>query len=951
MIRISQLRLKVHKLLLITVFLVSLYFLFISYPYFFSKITRFDSLGFLSAIEEQAVDFKLTQTKARVADKFDNHMLAGEKVVSKFNATENSLGMVLVRFARFGEVSDTVVFRIKEEGKDSWYYENNYKADQFQPNQYFTFGFPSIAKSQNKAYVFEIESLSGTYKNGIGVSSDKPQVALVYKYTREDLKSFNTLFSFISKKLVYVLRNVSLLQNWKLLVIFYLPLIFVFFVRKKNTVTGVLRSLSTIKKNHKRILRVVVSTVKYCHFYYVYYEKKTINLLKKIVYWFASTRFYLLFLNTNTKKRLAIGLLIFLLAFTYRYSATLVDILGVSLFYDGLGGGSDYDQFIQTATCALNFCPAILGQNMPLEAPLLGIHYKIFGFTGGLGVYLYLMIILSSIVATLPYLLLSRKSWITIGGIIGSLYLATSDYLTHMALNFPPDNGSLFTFSIFFIVYLLTLNFGTIRWLLFFGFAGFFDGMFKALFLINDLVAFAFFAPVYFYEKAIKKTMSARQLYSFSEAINQIRLLFKKKNTRILFLSLIPLIVFLTLYIALEVLTYTKFSEPYFLRGILISNGSTYVPYTSLSDSSLSGNIVEELLNAGVLAIIMMKHLIENANLQIIFLAPIFLGLLLFSFLKPKFPVKKFIAAFILSAFLVVLLTLIKNNYYKIHEIFNGDYIYAWTEQTYMGIFLFSEIIILFILNFKYSALKLSLPIIPYVVMLIIMAKNAPFARLHTHVVAWSVILLAFVIDYLMMNINKHSMKWIRITFAPLLLILFIYVYMFPKMVTMIMRLNSGFITAQNEVRYLKWVDSELPNNAIVLAGGKSDLVRLGENIKKPIVYSTLWTGALLIRPNEIPVKKPSYARIAPELKINEIPVVKSRDFLIVEELKNKDNFRKNKYILLEEDMDIWRKRLSGMEDSVFSTSSAALHGDDYSIKVYKFNPTLKKSIYELNTR
>ena len=154
-----------------------------------------------------------------------------------------------------------------------------------------------------------------------------------------------------------------------------------------------------------------------------------------------------------------------------------------------------------------------------------------------------------------------------------------------------------------------------------------------------------------------------------------------------------------------------------------------------------------------------------------------------------------------------------------------------------------------------------------------------------------------------------------------------------PKMVVMISQLYSGIAESQSTSKYLKWVNSQLPNNSIILAGGKSDLVTLGESLKNPIVYNVLWNAAVIIKPNEIPGVSPT-------------------DFSIIPELKNKDNFKRNKYIILEDDVYIWRGRLTGTGDGVFTTgpkSTTALHGDDYSIKVYKSNPTLKKAIYELN--
>jgi len=698
-----------------------------------------------------------------------------------------------------------------------------------------------------------------------------------------------------------------------------------------------MRKNKIVKKQYKRTFRLIVNKIKSN---YPSLDNKMSHFSKKLTHWFTSTKVYLLFLNTTTKKRLVIGLFIFIFAFTYRFSATLVDIQGVSKFYYALGGQGDYDQFIRAATCALNFCPAILGQNMPVEAPLLGISYKIFGFTGGLKAYLYLMLILSSIVATLPYLLLSRKNWLSIAGIVGGLFLATSDYLTKVALNFPPDNGSTFTFSMFFIIYLLTLNFRTIRWLLFFGFAGLFDGMFKALFLINDLVALGLFVPVFFFEKIKTKTASAGELFKSA---------FRKKNVKILFLSSLPLLVFLIGYIAWEYLAYIKFSAPYFLRGLFQTGGSSFVSYTSFNESLSGGNILEKLYYYAGSSIVMQKRIIESAGLNAVFLVPILFGLLFFTFQKPKFFIAKLISIVIFSAIAYAILELFKNNYLGIQEI--GQYVYAWSNDIYVNVFLFLSIIFLFILNFKYQAFKLALPIVPYVIILIILTKNSPWDRLWVHVVVWSIILLSFLVDSVLSDTNKnYALKrfWVGI----FLLAFFILFYIMPKTSSMVAQLRSGIDYSRNEVKYLRWVNSELPENSIILAGGKSDLVTVAENIKRPIIYSTLWTGALLIRPKEIPGVKPSDFHVLSVYKINEIPGVKQSDFSIVSELKSKDNFKKKKYIILENDIYIWRGRVTGVADSVFSSSSPNLpHGEDYSIKVYKFNPILKKAIYELNLR
>lgn len=194
-----------------------------------------------------------------------------------------------------------------------------------------------------------------------------------------------------------------------------------------------------------------------------------------------------------------------------------------------------------------------------------------------------------------------------------------------------------------------------------------------------------------------------------------------------------------------------------------------------------------------------------------------------------------------------------------------------------------------------------------------------------------------------------------RLWIGHILLGLFVVFYTIPKTSDMVIKLWEGYNNGRAEVKYLRWVNSELPMNAIILGGGKSDLVTVAQNLNRPIIYNSLWSQALLIKPKEIPGVKPTDFEIINQLKhtynlkVTEIVGISPTDFSIVAELKNKDNFRKNKYIILEDDINLWRGRLAGIGDNLFGTSSAALLSPaDYSIKVYKFNSTSNKSIYEL---
>ena len=872
-------------------------------------------LGVFSVIEDVSLNFRKT-------DQEGAHLLKGQKISATFRAADNNLGILLIPLVRFGDGVDKLVFRIKKDGEKGWYHGSEFFTGHVEKNKHFPLGFPPIVESKNNMYVFEIQSLNGKYDNGVGIIKNEP-ARLTYRYSQDS----GSIVSFITKKLIYVLKNINYLQIIAVFPIVHLIVLLMkrikpVFVNRRRVL---LKSKNYYRKRYEWFGKSSVSNFRSL-------EKKTTYFIKQTNKTFVSTGIYVFLFNSDWKRKLIIGSLIFLLAFTYRFSSSLVYL--DKMFYATLGGGGDYDQFIRAATCSLGLCSRIIHQNLIIESLILGMFYNIFGFIGGLKAYLYLMLTVSSIVATLPYILFSRKTWLSIGGIIGSLFLATSDFLTEVALNFPPDNGSTFIFSMFFIVYLLTMHFGTIRWLVAFGLMGLFDGMFKAMFLINDVVVLALFTPVFFYEKTKKNALTLGR---------QLGVILKRRNIRMLLLALLPLLIFLILYSAWEYFVKIKFTAPYFLRLLIQTGGSNFrfeTLFFNRGTGEAEQDLIFQLFYLLISGLVVIKRIINVSDLHAIFLAPIFLGLLFFSFINSKAKMKLFplkLGTILALSFAnIVLLVSIRNNYLGIHEIFPGEYIYAnWTLETYIGIFLLASIIFLSILNFRYQVFKLALPILPYIIMIIILAKNAPWERLLSHIVVWSIILFSFLISWILANIALSSNQKIKKIIGLTILILFISFYSFPKTQEMIARLNSGLKNMRTESEHLRWVNSSLPGNAIILGGGKSDLITLGENISKPIVYNTLLSGAVLIKPNKIP-------GISPD------------DFTLIDELKNKDNFKKNKYIILEGDIDLWQSRVSGVGDGVFTTDpeiTTALRGKDYSIKVFKSNLVLSKSIYELTLK
>ena len=155
----------------------------------------------------------------------DKELLAGETGSFYFIANEDNLGIVSVRFKTFARINDDILtFRIKSLPESEWYYENLYKTDQFQDEQFFTFGFPPIPDSQNKSFLVEIESIYGYEDNAVAFSEIEPKVQTKYKFQKEELQKNKLLLGrFLFKKSARALFD----YNFYLAgFVYFLPLLF-----------------------------------------------------------------------------------------------------------------------------------------------------------------------------------------------------------------------------------------------------------------------------------------------------------------------------------------------------------------------------------------------------------------------------------------------------------------------------------------------------------------------------------------------------------------------------------------------------------------------------------------------------------------------------------------------------------------------------------------------------
>ena len=138
-------------------------------------------------------------------------LMKGEIITGEFVAHSNNLGILAIRFGTYKRAgNDILIFKIKEKGERDWYYQANYKVDQFQDNQLFTFGFPVIVNSKGKTYDFQIESTLGKKDDAIYVSPHEQIFVTKYKYSiKYALLNIGDTVNFIERKTTKPSSNVA----------------------------------------------------------------------------------------------------------------------------------------------------------------------------------------------------------------------------------------------------------------------------------------------------------------------------------------------------------------------------------------------------------------------------------------------------------------------------------------------------------------------------------------------------------------------------------------------------------------------------------------------------------------------------------------------------------------------------------------------------------------------
>jgi len=252
-----------------------------------------------------------------------NLIYKGETFKGEFMAQDNNLGIVSVRFQTFIRppyaYEDQYLFRIKEKGASSWYYQNTYRNGLVYDVPFFPFGFPQIANSKGKIYQFEITALNTNSVNQLSISTRYPILQSKYKYSgHELLRNRNELAKFLIVKFSNAFQTPDVIfSSFIYLLPFIFYLIWISFLEKimspfTNKIEGVVERLENtiLGPFIKLIKRLFIYNLDLFLIFVVFVDILAIQLNNDVKYlvitalWIATLRVY----KKESKKSFIVGL-------------------------------------------------------------------------------------------------------------------------------------------------------------------------------------------------------------------------------------------------------------------------------------------------------------------------------------------------------------------------------------------------------------------------------------------------------------------------------------------------------------------------------------------------------------------------------------------------------------------------------------------------------------------
>jgi hypothetical protein len=191
----------------------------------------------------------ITQKKSwtEYAIQYAKDAFVKNKFSGTFTAQANDLGIIAVPFETHnGSIDGAISFRLKQIGRQNWYFQNIYSTNQIKDNVPFSFSFPKIKNSKNISFYFEIELLPGKQENFLSLSKTNNYFLAKYIFSKSELiNNPSRLAEFFITKL-----NTQLIyfRNKDIATIFLISLLpFMLYLRRKR---AWIKQLNTIKQDN-----------------------------------------------------------------------------------------------------------------------------------------------------------------------------------------------------------------------------------------------------------------------------------------------------------------------------------------------------------------------------------------------------------------------------------------------------------------------------------------------------------------------------------------------------------------------------------------------------------------------------------------------------------------------------------------------------------------------------
>jgi hypothetical protein len=891
--------------------MLTLFFMaFQLFPYLRGKVHQFSQLSFYSVVEESRGGIN---SGLRGKPLYKNQKISGE-----FVSTEDNLGIVLVRFFNFNRAnSGEVSFKIKEKSAKKWHIKNKYNVDQFQPNEYFTFGFPIIADSRGKTYQFEITSIDGKKGDVISLSENKSPFAAVYNFSGHQLKSdIGVLARFICKKLLFAFSQINYIDT---LTIYTILLALVLIVRKRGQI-----SKQTSSKLVPAIKKVFYKSYPKAYvFIKTFYMRSSLIvaqlvLIKKYVFKHHQPKLYIF----SIIFILAVALLM-RISFFYNPNN-----LGLLFFY-GIGGLGDYDHMIRhTMNYLINDNKTSLfwslGNDFPFQVRLLAFFFSNFTFWKGLEIYSYLMILISSLVCLLPFVLLSRPKKFSFGGFIASLLLAINQLSVWLATGRTIDTLTTFFFSLFIVFFILALRRKNYFIAVSLGLIGFLDGFNRGMMIFNDWPALFLFGILY----SVRKIKVIKKFPYIHFDIIDLKYSFS------------PFFIYSLLYIVWNIFYFILFERLWSFSPLALA--TEYNPVKD--DIGVLGTIpLAKLANYCFLLIVTISKMP-----QIYLAIPILIGLIILSFFIYSRKERKevFVSMLIVSMVIFCLFFLSRSfNYFIDADILDRKslsssvkYFLDLKEANFFQIFIFLQVIFVHIILLKREAIKYLIIIVSYILVLGYGIYISFSERHFIQVIIILSVLLGATLDVILSRLSlKKNLLLNGITFIGIISLLFYILCLI--FISFFNILNKQLYFLQ-EKKYLHSVESIVPSSGVLLLGGeRENPIFIVENTKKDTIYNVNNTEPILIPYNGKRFLIPFSDNRIPPYNVN---MSSSKDIKLLSILNNPKELKKHNFYMLDYDFQKWNKLLGDKISSLpFKLKKK------YILKKIEMNAS-KRAVYKL---